>query len=464
MGKYQKESTILAIVLIVLEVVILFMYGFFVRVANPGTAEGVNNLFPWAQDVNVMILIGFGYLMTFINHYGWSALGYTFLMAGVGIQYYILWEGFWKMVFGHHAAGHHIEVSLTLVIQAFFSVGSCLISTGAVLGKTHPLDLILMMVVEMIPYTLVEMLIFEVLHLQDAGGSMNIHLFGAYFGLAVSTVLGRRHSYGENLPVVTPMSGMFAMIGAIFLWMFWPSFNSAIVDPAFPYERQLAIVNTFFSMASSVVGTFAASILLRGKFGIDEVLNASLAGGVMIGSSCNLITNPAGAIAVGFFAGSISTFGFIKLSALLTKVGIYDTCGVHNLHGLPGVLGGIFSAIFLAAYTSGTENIAGPVSWNTGDWYRKGAMQLAGVALSLGISIASGIVTGLILLLVYRMEESDFFNDAHLWEIEDEHHHGVSPDSVPNAGTKPSGPEIPFYNQPMKIDTFESNVQLGQNL
>lgn len=37
MGKYQKESTILAIVIIGFEVVILFMYGFFVRIADPGT-------------------------------------------------------------------------------------------------------------------------------------------------------------------------------------------------------------------------------------------------------------------------------------------------------------------------------------------------------------------------------------------------------------------------------------------
>lgn len=400
--------------------------------------------------------------MTFVKHYGWSSLGYTFLLAGVGIQYYILWEGFWKMVFGHHAAGHHIEVGLQIIIQALFSVGSCLISTGAVLGKTHPLDLVLMMMIEMIPYTLVEILIFEVLHLQDAGGSMNIHLFGAYFGLAVSTVIGKRHSYGENLPIVTRISGMFAMIGTIFLWMFWPSFNSAIVDAAYPYERQLAIINTFFAMASSVVSTFAASTFLRGKFGIDDILNASLAGGVMIGSSCNLITNPTGAIAVGIFAGTLSTVGFAKLSALLTKIGVYDTCGVHNLHGMPGLFGGIFSAIFLAAYSSGTSTIIGTVSWNTGDWFRKGAMQLAGIAIALGISVASGIVTGLFLLLVYRMEESDFFNDAHLWEIEEEHHNEVSPDYVPAAGgTKPSGPDVPLYNQPMKIDTFESNVQLG---
>ena len=233
-------------------------------------------------------------------------------------------------------------------------MGSCLISTGALLGKTHPLDLILMLIIEIIPYSLVEILIFEVLHLQDAGGSMNIHLFGAYFGLAVSTVIGRRHSYGENLPVVTPTSGMFSFIGSLFLWMFWPSFNSAIVNAAFPYERQLAIVNTFLSMGGSVVATFATSILMRGKFGVDEVLNASLAGGVIVGSSCTVITNPAGAIAIGLFGGALSTIGFVKLSPLLTKIGVYDTCGVHNLHGMPGILGGIFSAIFLSAYNLGT--------------------------------------------------------------------------------------------------------------
>jgi ammonium transporter Rh len=58
---------------------------------------------------------------------------------------------------------------------------------------------------------------------------MNIHLFGAYFGLAVSSILGKKHSYGDNLPVVTRMSGTFSMIGTFFLWIYWPSFNSGII-------------------------------------------------------------------------------------------------------------------------------------------------------------------------------------------------------------------------------------------
>lgn len=259
----------------------------------------------------------------------------------------------------------------------------------------------------MIPYTLVEILIFDVLKLQDVGGSMNIHMFGAYFGLAVSTVVGRKHTYGDNLPSITRTSGLFSFIGTLFLWMFWPSFNSATIDSTLKYEKQLAIINTFLSLTGSVIATFTTSTFFREKFGMDEVLNATLAGGVVIGSSCNLITNPFGAISIGLFAGALSTVGFIKLSPVLTKLGVYDTCGVNNLHGMPGFFGGVFSAIFLAAYNGDTSMIAGPVSWAAdGDFLRRGGLQIAGIGVSLGIALATGILTGLLLLLVFRLEES----------------------------------------------------------
>ena len=47
----------------------------------------------------------------------------------------------------------------------------------------------------------------------------------------------------------------------------------------------------------------------------------------------------------GFVTGVISSLGFRYLSDLLRKIKLHDTCGIHNLHALPGVIGGVVSAI-----------------------------------------------------------------------------------------------------------------------
>lgn len=58
--------------------------------------------------------------------------------------------------------------------------------------------------------------------------------------------------------------------------------------------------------------------------------NATLAGGVAMGSSAALRLSPGGAVAVGLFAGTLSTFGFGWLSGVLEqKLNLGDTCGVH---------------------------------------------------------------------------------------------------------------------------------------
>ena len=81
-----------------------------------------------------------------------------------------------------------------------------------------------------------------------------------------------------------------------------------------------------------------------------HIQNATLAGGVAIGSAANLMVSPGGALAVGVAAGLLSVGGYTYLMPRLeASIGLRDTCGVHNLHGMPGVLGGLVAAIVALA-------------------------------------------------------------------------------------------------------------------
>ncbi len=56
---------------------------------------------------------------------------------------------------------------------------------------------------------------------------------------------------------------------------------------------------------------------LMKKFKIGHLQNATIAGGVVIGSSAGMILNPGGSIAIGFIIGIISTLGFEFLTPYL---------------------------------------------------------------------------------------------------------------------------------------------------
>ncbi len=78
------------------------MYGIFVRVLDQNDSTLNPAYYPMFQDVNVMMLIGFGFLMTFLKKHSWSALSYTFFINAIIVQLYPLLQGFWHRVFKNH--------------------------------------------------------------------------------------------------------------------------------------------------------------------------------------------------------------------------------------------------------------------------------------------------------------------------------------------------------------------------
>jgi ammonium transporter Rh len=144
---------------------------------------------------------------------------------------------------------------------------------------------------------------------------MAIHTYGAYFGLTVSFIIGKAVK-PRSKPETGYNSNIFAMIGAMFLWMYWPSFNAGYFAST-PYEKSLVITNTIISLTGSCLASFAISALLRKKFNMEDILNASLAGGVIIGAPSGVLYNPAASLVIGFLGGCISVFGFNFLTEKL---------------------------------------------------------------------------------------------------------------------------------------------------
>lgn len=79
---------------------------------------------------------------------------------------------------------------------------------------------------------------------------------------------------------------------------------------------------------------------------MEIVVRSTLAGGVMIAGSCNLIFNGGYAILVGCLAGIASSLGQMRLDEFMVKnVKIHDTCGIQFSHGIPGMLGAVTTAV-----------------------------------------------------------------------------------------------------------------------
>ncbi|NXO48888.1 RHAG protein, partial [Aramus guarauna] len=359
------------------------------------------------QDVHVMIFVGFGFLMTFLKKYGFSSVGINMLIAAFGLQWGTLMQGFWHMKEGK------IHVDIKSMINADFSTATALISFGAVLGKTSPVQMLILTILEITIFACNEHLVTEILQATDVGASMTIHAFGAYFGLAVTLVLYRpglknKHENEES----TYHSDMFAMIGTLFLWLFWPSFNSAIASD--PIHQMKAIINTYYSLAACTVVTFALSSLVdqRGKFNMVLIQNATLAGGVAVGTCADLSIHSFAAMCIGAIAGIISVLGFHFLTPLLaSKLHIQDTCGVHNLHGLPGILGGIAGIIVTAIKEEARQDVR----------FTPGK-QAAALGSTIGIALVGGALTGGILKLPFLGQASDqnCFDDSVYWEVPEE--------------------------------------------
>jgi hypothetical protein len=235
-----------------------------------------------------------------------------------------------------------------------------------------------------------------------------------------------------------------------------PSFNGALASADQQYR---VILNTVVALCASCVISFIMVSFLskNGKFDMVSIQNATLAGGVAVGSSSDLVIGPSGAMLIGLVAGIVSVFGYEKVQPFLArKIGLDDTCGVHNLHGMPGILGAVAGAI--SAMSAGNElygdtvgkvfparatsnsTLAALLGVSTGTdrtAEEQAGYQIAALVVTLAISIGGGMITGMIVKLPIFLpglaeekagwcecgkstHEDYWYEDEYYWNVEEE--------------------------------------------
>ena len=435
-GKEEAPNHMKAfgVTLLILELIICILYGVFVR-PDPGVSSTHNyDRYPAYQDINVMMLIGFGFLMTFSKTASWTAVCFVFFINAFCVQLYILLNGFfYRLIHSGFDQGKFIKVTEVTMTAGLYCAASMFVSIGVYIGRVGPFETLIAAIFHTIGYAINEVLVYEEIKAFDVGGSTAIHAFGAYGGMTLSLIIGWVIR-PEKKPEASYHSNLFAFIGTAFLWMFWPSFNFGLFSTTAFMKSQI-ITNTILALAGSCTGTYLTSALLKNKFNMEHVLNATLAGGVAIGAPASIFFNSGASLMTGLLVGIISTLCFQYLGPWLEeKCGLYDTCGVHNLHGVPGVLGAIVSAIGAASYnSSNTIDLGGVTSTEfpaldtltTTPW-KQGGLQIAALFCSMGIGIVANILAGLVIRCFYGPNpdhfhtDKDYFDDAE--ELLEEQH------------------------------------------
>ena len=127
--------------------------------------------------------------------------------------------------------------------------------------------------------------------------------------------------------------------------MYWPSFNGALASPM---AQHRIVINTYLSLACCCTTACWVARVVKGKLDIEILLNATLAGGVALGASADLIANPYGAMIVGCLSGLVSALGYAYFTPIARgKLGLHDNCVVTYLHCIPGIMGGFISAMVI---------------------------------------------------------------------------------------------------------------------
>ncbi|XP_006078057.1 RH-like protein IC [Bubalus bubalis] len=408
-SKYQKSVRLwLPLCAITLEVIFIVIFLFFTSYsASVDEQKKLLRDYRAFQDVFIMATFGFGFLNTSLRRHCWSSIAFNLFLLVLGVQLATLLDGFLIQL-----SLRKMVIDMSSIQRATMSAISVLISAGVVLGKVNLLQLVIMTLIEVTAFSATRLVSISYLHMNKHVSMMYMHMFAAYFGLTVVCCLRKPlPSASEDKDQTATSPSLFTMLGTLFLWIFWPSFNSALLELA--EERKMAIFNTYYALAVSTVTGILMSALAhpQGKINMTHIHNAVLAGGVAVGAPSYLIHSPWLAMVLGSVAGMISIGGVKYLQACLQRtLQLHDTYGMHYTFGLPGLLGGIVNIVLTVLQAQGVDKST--LGYQV-------LINLGALGFTIIMGVSSGLLTGLLLNInIWKSTHKiHYFDDQSFWKF-----------------------------------------------
>ena len=357
--------------------------------------------FTYAHYVNIamMVFIGFNLFMSLLKKFAWGTLGLNLLIGSFAIQWGILCHVFFMWAF----KGNFTKVAFTLdvLIHGAFVAAACLISHASLLGRINEVQSIVLVFLEVIGYT-VNFNIGQTIGVRDPGGASWIFLFASSLGFVAAWVYSLTDKNHENdvkeNRSYSYWQGGYALMGAIVIWIMFPSFNS-VFAPIGTQSRVIGV--TVLSLAASTVSAIAVGHLLHGSYFIKTFINATLTGGIIAASGISLVVDAYSAMIVSAFVAAFITVlsDWVIRPKLEENAKLIDTQGIFGTIFLSSVIACIVGIIALAS-PDRTESFSAQFSNILNNGFSGQAKRNTATAfISLGIGVGSGLIIGLVLAL-----------------------------------------------------------------
>lgn len=227
----------------------------------------------------------------------------------------------------------------------------------------------------------------------DWAGSTVIHMVGGCIALVGAMFLGARIGKYDKDGKPNAISGhsiTLGCLGVFILWFGWYGFNGG----AGTSVAQVAQIftTTTIGAAAAACAAMLFTWVKNGKPDVSMTLNGALAGLVGITAPCAVVDSW-GALVIGIICGLVCTLSV----TFLDKRHIDDPVGAVSVHGLCGLLGGVFVGLFANPVILESNG----VEIGAGLFYGGGVSQLGiqclGVVSILGWTLACGIALFFIL-------------------------------------------------------------------